>query len=159
MTSFTFWGSINTLFIMVSLLGIYSQLRRVWDRKHHPDTKNKSTELLSINQFMVSFLAYYAFFIYGYSITPFNHFIVWPRLIATMLVVCILYELWQDRRNRVSCFCLWSAFVLLITGVLGLLLDLGFEDKGKVGATTLIIIVSVFITRLLSSNKINLAIG
>ena len=85
MNAYDIFGSINTFFIFVSLYGISSQVRTIWLRKVER-TKGGATELLSLNQFNVSYLAYFSFFIYGYSIEPFNHYIVWPRFIAAALV-------------------------------------------------------------------------
>ena len=87
-----FWGSLNSVFILLSLIGVFSQLQKIWRRKRI-DQNGEATELLSLNQFSVSFLAYYSFFVYGYSIDPFNHYIVWPRLVAALLVTMILYEI------------------------------------------------------------------
>ena len=85
-------GSLNSLFIVVSLYGLWSQLQKIWQRKHDARVgAGQTTDILSLNQFSVSFLAYCAFFVYGYSITPFNHYIVWPRLLASLIALAILY--------------------------------------------------------------------
>ena len=95
--SVDFFGTINTCFILFSLIGVFSQLRTIWRRKHA--NEQHPTHILSLKMFSISFLAYYSFFVYGMSIQPFNHYIVWPRLCASILVAFILYELWKDRKT------------------------------------------------------------
>src|SRR5450830_1808472 len=115
-------GSLNSLFIVVSLYGLWSQLQKIWQRKHDARVgAGKTTDILSLNQFSVSFLAYCAFFVYGYSITPFNHYIVWPRLIASLIALAILYEIDRDRRSLASRNALLACALLLGAGVAGLL--------------------------------------
>jgi len=146
MSSYDFFGTVNTVFIFISLYGVLSQLRKIWDRKSNMSSKS-ATELLSINQFTVSYLAYFSFFIYGYSIAPFNHYIVWPRLIATLLVGTILYELWIDRRNRASFYVLAVALVILIIGVIGLFYGDTFVDEGRYVSTIIVLVISFLIAQ------------
>lgn len=147
MDEYIIFGTINTLFIFVSLLGILSQLRSIWVRKDNALTVKASTELLSLNQFVVSFMAYFSFFVYGYSITPFNHFIVWPRLIATLLIAAILFEIWQDRRNTSATLSLFSAALILVIGLIGFLIGPEISDQSQLISTSLILIVTLFIAQ------------
>lgn len=140
-------GTVNAFFILFSLLGVYAQLQTIQRRKVSLATKNSTTELLSQNQFSVSFLAYFAFFVYGYSIAPFNHFIVWPRLIASVLVCAILYEIWRDRRSSVSRVCFFVAVLALIVGIAGMLFSEQFTDESHFVSTSLIVAVTVLIAQ------------
>lgn len=147
MGSYNIFGTINTIFIFVSLYGVLSQLKTIWERKKI-NTKNiRPTSLLSLNQFTVSYLAYLSFFVYGYSIEPFNHYIVWPRLIASILVSFILLEIWRDRKSTTS----MGSFVLAITSLafatLGLFIGDTIADKGKYISTTIIVLVSILIAQ------------
>lgn len=146
MSSYNFFGAINTIFIFVSLYGVFSQVRTIWQRKHQR-THGGATELLSLNQFMVSYLAYFSFFIYGYSIEPFNHYIVWPRLLATFLVGIILYEIWLDRKTKASLAIILTALVSMLMGILGLIYGDTFIDEGRYVSTTIILIISVLIAQ------------
>jgi hypothetical protein len=139
-------GSINTLMIFVSLIGVWSQLRLIWQRKKDSNIEH-STELLSLNQFSVSFLAYFSFFVYGYSITPFNHFIVWPRLIASILVVFVLFEVYRDRSNTRSKVVLGFSLLCLLIGLMGLAFSQQIEDVGKSISTTLIVLITLFLAQ------------
>ena len=144
MTIYDFFGSINTFFIFVSLYGVFSQVRTIWQRKVE-GTKGGATELLSINQFNVSYLAYFSFLIYGYSIEPFNHYIVWPRLIAAALVGIIIYEIYLDRRAKVAFSSFFLVVLSLTLGVFGLIYGDTLVDKGKVVSTIIILVISLLI--------------
>ncbi|MBC3765172.1 hypothetical protein [Neptunicella marina] len=136
----TLFGSINTAFIFISLLGVFSQLRTLWRAK--AEHQAQPTKLLSLKMFMVSFLAYFSFYVYGMAITPFNHFIVWPRLIASILVALILYEIWRDRGNRKETLALLGAICLLVVGSLFGLLGDSYTDSGKVIMAGMICIIT-----------------
>jgi len=146
MSVYDFFGSVNTFFIFISLLGVLSQVRTIWRRKKQ-GINGGATELLSINQFTVSYLAYLSFFIYGYSIEPFNHYIVWPRLIATLLVGIILYEIWVDKKTKASFYVLLIALSSLIFGVAGLFYGDTFIDEGRYVSTIIIFVISLLVAQ------------
>lgn len=159
MDLYNFFGITNTLFIFVSLYGVFSQLRTIWQRKKAASftpahcrqstltNMGTTTELLSLNQFSVSYLAYFSFFIYGYSIEPFNHYIVWPRLVATLLVGAILLELWRDRQTKTTLLVLLGAIVVLAAGMIGLVVGDTITDEGKIISTSIILIISLLIAQ------------
>jgi len=147
MNSYNVFGTLNTLFIFISLIGVISQLRKIWERKRCDISKNNAAELLSLNQFSVSFLAYFSFFVYGYSIKPFNHYIVWPRLIASIVVGFILYEIWQDRRSKASMTCLSIAVLIFVLGGLGFIYGNTHSDSSKLTSTSLIVAVTLLIAQ------------
>jgi len=146
MSSYDFFGSVNTIFIFVSLYGVLSQLRRILRRKAQK-VKGGATELLSLNQFTVSYLAYLSFFIYGYSIEPFNHYIVWPRFIAAAFVGLILYEIWLDRGTKFSIASLALVVCSLTLGMIGLFYGDTFVDEGKNVSTIIILVISLLIAQ------------
>lgn len=138
-------GSVNSALVLVSLLGVFSQLRKIWGRKR--SGVGEATELLSLNQFFVSFIAYFAFFVYGYSIEPLNHYMVWTRLIAAILVVLILYEIALARRQSRETYTFCVAMVLLAMGLLGLWFAENIIDEGKVIGTTIMLAVSILLAQ------------
>jgi chromate transport protein ChrA len=140
-------GTLNSIFIFVSLFGIWSQVKKVWVRKKSVECSETPTELLSLNQFTVSFLAYWSFFVYGYSIRPFNHFIVWPRLIASVLVLVLLYEIFRDRKTRASLISLIATTCLMSVGILGLLFGKTFVDEGRTVSQCLIVAVTLLLAQ------------
>ena len=148
MSYYDFFGGLNTLCIFFSLLGVYAQLRTVLKRKTQQlSPKESATAQLSLNQFFVSFLAYFSFFVYGYSIEPFNHYIVWPRLIAAFLVAMILYQIWHDRKNKASRLVLVIAVISLLLGGVGLFWGERYVDHGRWISTCLILVISLLIAQ------------
>jgi len=141
------FGSINTLFIFISLFGIFSQLTTIWHRKSQQQSRHKATELLSLNQFSVSFLAYLSFFIYGYSIQPFNHYIVWPRLIAALIIGFILYEIWRDRKTSLSQASFVMVLITVSLSLIGLVFGERFSDQGRTLSTGIILVISALIAQ------------
>lgn len=140
-------GTVNTVFIFVSLYGVFSQLRTIQRRKANSDYSVRPTELLSLNQLTVSYLAYLSFFVYGYSIAPFNHYIVWPRLIASLLVLQIIMEILLDRKSAKSAISFAVAAISLILAFVGLFFGQTISDEGKLISTTIILVVSVLIAQ------------
>ena len=141
------FGVVNTVFVFVSLLGIFSQLRRIWARKKDEEHHNNPSKLLSLNQFTMSFFAYLSFFVYGYSIEPFNHYIVWPRLIASALVWFILYEIWHDRRDRLSAISLSIISISFLCAVVGLISGNSYSDESKLISQSLILGVTLLLAQ------------
>lgn len=147
MDLYNIFGTLNIIFIFISLIGVFSQLRKIWKRQKCEISKSNACELLSLNQFSVSFLAYFSFFVYGYSIEPFNHYIVWPRLIASILVGVILYEIWHDRRNNASITCLLFAILIFLIGGLGFIFGNTYSDNSKITSSSLIVAVTLLIAQ------------
>ena len=147
MTSIEFWGSVNTVCILISVYGVFSQLSTIRRRKQQQGAAEDVTRILSLNQFSVSFFAYFSFFVYGYSIQPFNHFIVWPRLVASIFVLAILFEIWRDRKTGLAKSAFMAAVLALAAGIIGLLHGGQYSDEGKLVSTVLIIAISVLIAQ------------
>ena len=116
-------------------------------RKNKCEKSARPTELLSLNQFLVSYFAYLSFFVYGYSIEPFNHYIVWPRLVASLLVLQILVEILLDRRTVGSAMSFGIAACGLILACIGLIFGEAVSDEGKLISTSIILAVSALIAQ------------
>lgn len=144
---YDFAGALNSMFILLSLAGIWAQLRKIWIRKNDFATNGRPTAILSLNQFAVSFLAYWSFFVYGYSIEPFNHYIVWPRLMASVMVLLILCEIFVDRRSPAAAGVLAVAALLLTAGLTGLWLGRTYVDEGRVIAQVLIVTITLLLAQ------------
>ena len=140
-------GMVNTAFILLSLVGVGAQLRLVRSRRERADATDSATAVLSLNQFTVSFLAYLSFFVYGYSVTPFNHFIVWPRLLASVLVMALLVEIWRDRRSWSATISLLTAVLLLICALAGLAWGERHVDEGRVVASVMIVVITALLAQ------------
>lgn len=156
--SYHITGAISVLFFSLCLIGIWAQISTIRRRKREMldwqssavaaeiavdpipdiDLPVRPTSVLSLNQFFASFLAFYSFLVYGICIEPFNHYLVWTRLIATSLVMLILYEIWHDRRRLVAAVALATSLLLMLVAV-GMLVIGGnrVADEGRWIATIL----------------------
>lgn len=147
------FGAINTLFVFVSLLGVLSQWKTIQRSKQKSVLAGDATRLLSLNQFSVSFLAYLSFFVYGYSIQPVNDFLIWPRLVGCMIVGMILYEIWRDRKNRLSAACFTVAIVCLSLAFVGFVFQktsgysTSIADESRLISTSLIVLITLFLAQ------------
>lgn len=142
---YTLAGLLNAGLVLVSLLGIYAQLNTI--RKRKRSTSLESTELISLNQAFVSYFSFLSFFVYGFSISPFNHFLVWPRLAASLLTFVIIYEIWLARRN----FKAVALFVIAVGSLIGSIAFMLFggeiNDQSKLISTALIVVVTLFLAQ------------
>lgn len=142
---YTFAGLLNAGLVLVSLLGIYAQLNTIRKRKRLASAE--STELISLNQAFVSYFAYLSFFVYGFSISPFNHYLVWPRLAAALLTFAIIYEIWLDRRNFKAVGLFLIAGLSLIAAIVFMTSGAEINDQSKLISTGLIVIVTLFLAQ------------
>ena len=147
--SYHLTGTVSTLFFLLTLAGLCIQIRMVRQRrKVWADCQlegEKPTAVLSLNQFTMSFLAFFSYFVYGFCLERFNHYLVWPRLVGLCLVLVILFEIVRDRRR-------WGAIVifgscLTATGVGLALLASGLEigSGGRRIAQALVVVAAVLL--------------
>ncbi|GAA0342835.1 hypothetical protein GCM10009092_04330 [Bowmanella denitrificans] len=146
MSIYDLLGSINMLLIFVSVLGIYSQLAKIWQRRRTL-VSGQVTTVLSVNQFTISFFAYFSFFVYGYSLEPVNHYLLWPRLTAALLVTGILYEIARDRHTRSARLCFTLAVMSLLVGVAGYIGLDSLGERSKTISATLIVGITLLLAQ------------
>ncbi len=117
--AYHFSGAVNGALFVLALVGLALQIAKVWGRRAARSTvpAGEATALLSLNYFSVSYLAYLSVFVYGFSISPFNHYLVWPRLLGCMLVLVVLFEIARDRTSRLSVSAAGVAALLLVAGL------------------------------------------
>ena len=131
--SYHITGLISSAIFLLTIGGLWSQLGFVWRRKQSAaegETLERPTAVLSVNQFVSSFLAFFSFFLYGMCLEPFNHYLVWPRLAASVLTLAVLFEIVRDRRERVASFTFALCVLLLVGAPLGLLTISGATEWG-----------------------------
>ncbi len=118
-------GAINAVLFSLCLAGVAAQLIRIWRRRNRPSgtSPGSPTAVLSLNFFSTTFLAYFAFFLYGYCIRPFNHYLVWPRLFGCFLILAVIGEIARDRSDRISVAAFLIGLSSLGGGVLFLVLS------------------------------------
>ncbi len=139
-------GAISTFFFLLSIAGYITQIRLIWSRKLTcPD--EAPTAVLSLNQFSVSYLAFFSFFVYGYCLERFNHYLVWPRLVACCLALTVVFEIARDRRNAAA-VCTFVALCASLIGGLSLLaLGSGVTIQGRGLSQGLIVLVAVLLAQ------------
>ena len=79
-------GLISAVIFLLTVSGLWLQLQLVWKRKQAfmAGACERPTAVLSLNQVVSSFLAFYSFFLYGGCLPRFNHYLVWTRLVASL---------------------------------------------------------------------------
>ncbi len=109
--------------MLLSLAGILAQIRFIFQRKKLYSINGlqdeKPTSVLSLNRFATSFLGFYSMFFYGLTLNLFNHYIVWPRIIALALLLIILYEIKRDR-NDITSISIFYAGLICVSGAIAL---------------------------------------
>lgn len=112
-------GFINSVIFLLTIGGLWAQLRIVWERKRHQHEEG-TTAVLSLNQFVSSYLAFFSFFLYGACLERFNHYLVWTRLAASLLTLMVLWEIMRARREWISklSFILCTVVLFALPGVL-----------------------------------------
>jgi len=142
---YTLLGSINAALIVLSAYGVLLQLKSIYERRVN-HTANP-TAVLSVNQFAVSFVAYFSFYLYAIFIEPINHFLAWPRLLASVLAWLILVEIYRDRQTRYSKVSSLLSGFFLCGGLFALTSNVTFNDEGRQLSTCLIIVASLLIAQ------------
>ena len=109
---------------MLTVAGLWFQLAMVRERARRfacgELTDGRPTAILSLNQMSSVYLACFAFFFYGLSLTPVNHYLAWPRFMAVLLVIAILHYMAADRRTLIvrSVYGLTIALAILNAAIL-----------------------------------------
>ena len=148
--SYHITGLISSAVFLLTIGGLWAQLGLVWQRKQsatNDTTQERPTAVLSVNQFVSSYLAFFSFFLYGACLERFNHYLVWPRLAASLLTLAVLFEIERDRRDRVATFAFVLCAALLVGAPLGLVTIPGAAEWGRTVSQTLIVIVTVILAQ------------
>jgi len=95
----------------------------------------------------MSFFAYFSFFIYGYSLNEFNHYIVWPRFIASFLVFIILFEMYKDRKSTASVVSLGTAVLVYAVGIFGLIFNETLSTYANQVSTIFIVVITLLLAQ------------
>ena len=134
-------GILSAVLFILTWLGLWAQIRRI---HLHRQSNAQGTQSLSLNQFGSSFFAFYANFMFGIAVEPFNHYLVWTRCGALLLTLVILWRIWQERRTSTT---------LITLVVSGLALTGGFISMGyrpfpafaQIGANGLMLVVTAIL--------------
>lgn len=147
--SYHLTGIMSSAIFLLTISGLWAQLRFVWQRRvayRTGESTDRPTEILSVNQFVSSYLAFVSFFLYGACLVPLNHYLIWPRLVASLLTLAVLGEIVRDRRGpaAVSAFSLCA--LLLLGGPLALLIPEA-TTWGRVVSQGLIVAATVVLAQ------------
>lgn len=148
--SYHITGAISSAIFLLTLAGLWAQLGFVWRRRQSAaegKTRERATAVLSVNQFVSSFLAFFSFLVYGACLERFNHYLVWTRLAASLLTLGVLFEIMRDRRDRLAKIAFALCLLLLLGTPLGLVVIPGAANWGKTASQTLIVVVTVILAQ------------
>lgn len=156
---FHFLGILISALFLFTWYGLFHQFKILRDRRKIGS--QGFTNSLSSQQFITSFAAFFAIFFLGLTRAEFNHYLVWTRLGALLLLVAILLEIYLDRRSNASYLSFFSTAIALAVGpVLMLLRPLPFAIG--LSADILTVIMTFVLAygiihqiRLLDNNKKN----
>jgi len=142
-------GLVSAVIFLLTVGGLWLQLQFVWKRKHVfiAGGRERPTAVLSLNQFVSSFLAFYSFFLYGGCLPRFNHYLVWTRLVASALTLLVLYEMMADRRDARSIIIFASCVGLMLAAPIVFLLHPGGALWGRLLSQTLIVLVTIILAQ------------
>jgi len=143
-------GLISAAIFLLTVGGLWSQLQFIFERKRtvaSGDLAQRPTAILSLNQFVSSFLAFFSFVLYGACLQRFNHYLVWPRLLACLLTLAVLYEMMRDRREGLSIMSFSICLGLLVATPAALLFNPRAAGSGKSLSQVLIVVVTVILAQ------------
>jgi hypothetical protein len=128
-------GLASALLVTISLFGLFMQARLIVKRKTvflsqktlGENTAERPTETLSVNRFFASFLGFYSIGLYGLSLYEVNHYLLWPRVLAVSILLFILYQIYWDRRDKVSTSIFYIALVATIVAIAIPFIDIRLE--------------------------------
>ena len=102
-------GSLSAALFLMTWLGLARQVYRIRTGRK---IAGQGTISLSMNQFASSYFAFYAVMVLGIALQPFNHYLVWTRIVALLLILWVLFYIARERQR-------WWVFVF---GCLALIL-------------------------------------
>lgn len=112
------FGWLSSVVFLFTWYGLLHQILQLGKAKNITGSASQS---LSINQFSSSFFAFYANFIFGLSLLEFNHYLVWTRLGALLLLLVILWRIWADRHSTSSYYAFFGAAIAIALGFVAML--------------------------------------
>lgn len=114
-------GFLSAATVILSLGGIWSQVRLIYTRKRSyaaGDLMGETpTEILSLNRFSSSYIAFFSMFLYALTMQDMNGYIALPRAVALFLTLLVLFEIMIDRRNKRARFTFWFCLLFVSAGM------------------------------------------
>jgi hypothetical protein len=110
-------GLLTSAVFLLNWYGLASQWYLIEKRKKKHLV---ATQSLSPNQFASSFIAFYSIFIFGMALDEFNHYLVWTRLGALLLLLPILFRIQQEQKTVITQGIFVCAVCLLLCGLMAM---------------------------------------
>lgn len=136
-------GSISAVLFLLTWFGLYRQIKVIEARRIEGKPATRS---LSMNQFSSSYLAFYANFIFAIALDPFNHYLFWTRIGALVLVLFVIFRIYQERPKLNNQVILSGQVLLLIVGLVSILYR-PYPGLAQIGATTLMLTVTAILVQ------------
>lgn len=112
-------GLASAFFVTLSLTGLVLQVKLIRARKVRfaagELTDERPTSTISLNRFFASYLGFYALMAYGLYLENLNHYLVWPRALAVIVVLLIMHAIMVDRKGALPT-AVFATGVLLFVG-------------------------------------------
>ena len=138
-------GFASAALFLLTWLGLWSQIKAMTRFQVPVSSESGDANYsLSLNQFGSSYFAFFSIFLFGISVEPFNHYLVWTRFGALILTLIIIWKIWQHRRTTISGYVAAVALLALIGGTLSIAFR-PFPMLAQLGANTLMLVVTVIL--------------
>ena len=134
-------GLASSALFLLTWFGLWSQIKSMNKYQYLCRDANNS---LSLNQFGSSYFAFFSLFLFGISVEPFNHYLVWTRFGALLLTLVIIMKIWQQRRRPVTTMVTSMATLVFLAGIASMFFR-PFPAIAQLGTTTLMLGVTVIL--------------
>lgn len=134
-------GLASSALFLLTWFGLWSQIKSMNKYQYLCRDANNS---LSLNQFGSSYFAFFSLFLFGISVEPFNHYLVWTRFGALLLTLVIIMKIWQQRRGPVTTMVALIATLAFLAGIASMFFR-PFPAIAQLGTATLMLGVTVIL--------------
>ncbi|GMM69079.1 hypothetical protein MTsDn1_23740 [Alteromonas sp. MTD1] len=134
-------GLASSALFLLTWFGLWSQIKSMNKYQYLCRDANNS---LSLNQFGSSYFAFFSLFLFGISVEPFNHYLVWTRFGALLLTLVIIMKIWQQRRGPVTTIVTSMATLVFLAGIASMFFR-PFPAIAQLGTATLMLGVTVIL--------------
>ncbi|WP_334015332.1 hypothetical protein [Alteromonas sp. S167] len=134
-------GLVSSALFLLTWFGLWSQIKSMNKYQYLCRDANNS---LSLNQFGSSYFAFFSLFLFGISVEPFNHYLVWTRFGALLLTLVIIMKIWQQRRGPVTTMVASMATLVFLAGIASMFFR-PFPAIAQLGTATLMLGVTVIL--------------
>ena len=122
LTSYHLSGLASAFFVTLSLTGLLLQVKFIHTRKIQLAAgqlaDERPTSAISLNRFFASYIGFYSLMVYGLCLERLNHYLVWPRLLAVLIILVILHAILVDRKGMLPAVVFGGCVLLLLVSAL-----------------------------------------